>query len=107
VDRLFRKDFLLFDSLKAGAYTDVSFGVEIRRQPAVHAYGIKSQVADLVPSRQAGEERRLSEAGHADRREPIASGAHPEALRQVGQLTSTLPRARTSREAISFALGRS
>lgn len=49
VDRLFRKDFLLFDSLKAGAYTDVSFGVEIGHvNPAVHAYGIKSQVADLV-----------------------------------------------------------
>ncbi|MCL5966097.1 MAG: ATP-grasp domain-containing protein [Deltaproteobacteria bacterium] len=53
VDRLFRKDFLFFESLKTGIYENVSWGVELGHiNPAVHPYGTKAAVADLV--RRAG-----------------------------------------------------
>jgi biotin carboxylase len=53
VDRLFRKDFLLFDSLQTGAYDNVSWGVEIGHiNPAIHAPGTRAAVFDLV--RRAG-----------------------------------------------------
>lgn len=53
VDRLFRKDFLLFASLKTGIYEGVSWGVEIGHiNPAVHSYETKAAVVDLV--RRAG-----------------------------------------------------
>jgi hypothetical protein len=49
VDRLFRKDFLLFDSLKTGIYENVSWGVELGHiNPALHREEIKEMVRDLI-----------------------------------------------------------
>jgi argininosuccinate lyase len=49
VDRLFRKDFLLFGSLKTGIYEKVSWGVELGHiNPALHREEIKEKVRDLI-----------------------------------------------------------
>lgn len=50
VDRLFRKDFLLFKSLKdKDIYSDISWSVELGHiNPAAHNYKITKQVQDLV-----------------------------------------------------------
>jgi len=49
VDRLFRKDFLLFDGLSSGIYSDVSWGVEIGHiNPAIHEYETRNAVFDLI-----------------------------------------------------------
>lgn len=49
VDRLFRKDFLLFDSLKTGIYSDAAWGVELGHiNPAIHNYETKKIVFDMI-----------------------------------------------------------
>lgn len=49
VDRLFRKDFLFFNSLKADIYSNVGWGVELGHiNPAIHGYKIKKDVSDLI-----------------------------------------------------------
>lgn len=53
VDRLFRKDFLLFNSLKTAGYDNLSWGVEIGHiNPALHDAATKMRVCELV--RRAG-----------------------------------------------------
>ncbi|MEK6531802.1 MAG: hypothetical protein AABZ23_04830 [Deltaproteobacteria bacterium] len=48
VDRLFRKDFLLFKGLK-GAYGDVPWGVELGHiNPAVHRSETKEKIRDMI-----------------------------------------------------------
>lgn len=49
VDRLFRKDFRLFDCLQTGVYSDVAWGVELGHiNPAVHEYRVKKEVYDMI-----------------------------------------------------------
>lgn len=49
VDRLFRKDFLRFESLKAGVYSDAVWGVELGHiNPAVHSDQTKKEIFDLI-----------------------------------------------------------
>jgi biotin carboxylase len=53
VDRLFRKDCLLFNSLKTGMYDGVSWGIEIGHiNPAIHDLATKMDVFELI--RRAG-----------------------------------------------------
>jgi hypothetical protein len=53
VDRLFRKDFLLFNSLKTGMYDGVAWGIEIGHiNPAIHDLATKIAVFELI--RRAG-----------------------------------------------------
>ncbi len=48
VDRLFRKDFLLFKGLK-GAYDNCPWGVELGHiNPAIHCYETKAKIHDMV-----------------------------------------------------------
>lgn len=49
VDRLFRKDFQLFNQLNTDIYEDVAWGVEIGHiNPAIHDYRIKMAVHEMV-----------------------------------------------------------
>jgi biotin carboxylase len=49
VDRLFREDFRLFESLREGTYDDVSWGVELGHvNPAIHGVETKREVAAMV-----------------------------------------------------------
>jgi biotin carboxylase len=49
VDRLFRKDFLLFKDLSPDIYSDIFWGVELGHiNPAIHEYEIKKRVYDLI-----------------------------------------------------------
>lgn len=51
VDRLFRQDFLLFDSLKTGVYSNQQWpwGVELGHiNPAIHEEYIRKQVCELI-----------------------------------------------------------
>jgi len=49
VDRLFRKDFLFFDTIRTSFLSDISWGVEIGHiNPAIHSYEIKTAVFDII-----------------------------------------------------------
>jgi argininosuccinate lyase len=49
VDRLFRKDFLFFDSLNTSIYSDIVWGVELGHiNPAIHSYNTKKEIFDIV-----------------------------------------------------------
>ena len=49
VDRLFRKDFTQFESLRTGRYDNLGWGVELGHiNPAIHSHEIKRRVLELV-----------------------------------------------------------
>ena len=51
VDRLFRKDFRLFDCLQTGIYSDISWGVELGHiNPALHNYSTKKKIHNMIYS---------------------------------------------------------
>lgn len=49
VDRLFRKDFLLFKSIKKNSYVNMPWGIELGHiNPAVHDFKIKERVKNMI-----------------------------------------------------------
>lgn len=49
VDRLFRKDFLFFNSIDPKFYSDIPWGVELGHiNPAIHDYAVKQKVYNLI-----------------------------------------------------------
>jgi len=78
VDRLFRKDFQLFEAIKTGLFDDIAWGVEIGHiNPALHNYAIKKEVFDIIyrAGKAIGMDRQMG--GHILKADIMLTGKGP------------------------------